>query len=158
MSASHAQGVRLHIYIHTQRRNAEAFPLFLIYYPSPPVLRLPADGAVAYASRDELAEASANLMINSGHEDEIVLLTGPKAVTLAGMLRTINEVNGKRIAIEKVSFEEYATVSASDVEGGKSEWSFQKRFSRYQGVSQGDGSTVDPLMEDLPERRPKGVN
>jgi len=97
-------------------------------------------------------------MINSGHEDEIVLLTGPKAVTLAGMLRTINEVNGKRIAIEKVSFEEYATVSASNVEGGKSEWSFQKRISRYQGVSQGDGSTVDPLMEDLPERRPKGVN
>lgn len=134
---------------------AEAFPLFLNYYPSSQILRLPADGAVAYASRAELAEATANLMMRSGHEKEIVLLTGPKAVTLAALAETINNVTGKRIAVDKMPFEKYAKKSAENDEGGKSEWWFEKRVSWYDGIAKGDGKAVEPLMEQLLGRKPK---
>lgn len=108
---------------------AEAFPLFLNYYPSSQILRLPADGAVAYASRAELAEATANLMMRGGHEKDIVLLTGPKAVTLADLVDTINHVTGRGIAVEQMPFDKYPKESAGNDEGGKSEWWFEKRVS-----------------------------
>ena len=134
---------------------AETFPLFLNHYPSSQMLRLPADGAVAYASRAELAEATANLMMRSGHENDIVLLTGPTAVTLAALVETINDVTGNNIAVDKTPFEKYAKVSAEHDEGGKSEWWFDKRISWYDGLAKGDGKAVDPLMEQLLGRKPK---
>ena len=133
---------------------AEAFPLFLNYYPSSQILRLPADGPVAYASRAELAEATANLMMEGGHEMEVVLLTGPKAVTLADLVKTINDVTGRDISIEKMPFDKYTKENAANDEGGKSEWWFEKRISWYDGVERGDGKTVDPLMERLLSRKP----
>lgn len=134
---------------------AEAFPLFLNYYPSSQILRLPADGAVAYASRAELAEATANLMMRGGHKKEIVLLTGAKAFTLADLVEIINDVTGREIAVEKVPFDKYTRESAENDEGGKSEWWFEKRVSWYDGVAKGDGKAVDPLMEHLLGRKPK---
>ena len=134
---------------------AEAFPLFLNYYPSTQILRLPADGPVAYASRAELAEATANLMIEGDYKMEAVLLTGPKAVTLADLVKTINNVTGRKITIERMPFDKYAKESAESDEGGKSEWWFKKRISWYDGVEEGDGEAVDPLMERLLGRKPK---
>ena len=134
---------------------AEAFPLFLNYYPSTQILRLPADGPVAYASRAELAEATANLMIVGGYEMEAVLLTGPKAVTLADLVETINDVTGREITIEKMPIDKYAKESAESDEGGKTEWWFKKRISWYDGLDGGDGKAVDPLMERLLGRKPK---
>ena len=134
---------------------AEAFPLFLNHYPSSQMLRFPADGAVASASRAELAEATANLMMRSGHENTTVLLTGPKAVTLAALVETISDVTGKNIAFDKMPFEKYAKVSAKHDGGGKSEGWFDKRISWYDGLAKGDGKAVDPLMEQLLGRKPK---
>ena len=134
---------------------AEAFPLFLNYYPSSQILRLPADGPVAYASRAELAEATANLMMRRGYEKETVLLTGPKAVSLADLVATINDATGRGIVIDRMSFETYAKESAENDEGSKSEWWFEKRISWYDGVAKGDGKAVDPLMEQMLGRKPK---
>lgn len=119
------------------------------------MLRLPADGAVAYASRAELGEATANLMMRGRHEKEIVLLTGPKAVTLATLVETINDVTGRGITVEKMPFDKYTKESAENDEGGKSEWWFEKRITWCNGVARGDGKAVDPLMEQLLGRKPK---
>ena len=134
---------------------AEAFPLFLNYYPSSQILRLPADDAVAYASRAELAEATANLMMRGGYEKQVVLLTGPKAVTLADLVKSINDVTGRTVTVEKRPFDKYAMESAENDEGGKSEWWFEKRISWYRGIAKDDGKSVDPLMEKLLGRKPK---
>lgn len=116
---------------------------------------MPADGAVAYASRTELAEATANLMMGGGHEREIVLLTGAKAVTLADLVETVNDVTGRGIVVEKMPFNNYTKESAKFDEGCKSEWWFEKRISWYEGIAKGDGKVVDPLMEQLLGRKPK---
>ena len=116
---------------------------------------MPADGAVAYASRTELAEATANLMMGGGHDREIVLLTGAKAVTLADLVETVNDVTGRGIVVEKMPFNNYTKESAKFDEGGKSEWWFEKRISWYEGIAKGDGKVVDPLMQQLLGRKPK---
>lgn len=94
-------------------------------------------------------------MMRGGHEKEIVLLTGPKAVTLAALVETINAVTGRGIAIEEMPFDRYIKGSAENDEGGKSEWWFEKRISWYDGVAKGDGKAVDPLMKQLLGRKPK---
>ena len=125
------------------------------YYPSSKVLRLPADGPVAYASRAELAEATANLMMQGGPKGENVLLTGPRAVTLADLVETINESTARDIVIDKMPFEHYVKASAANDVVGKPERWFESRVSWYKGVAKGDGKTVDPLMGELLGRVPK---
>lgn len=94
-------------------------------------------------------------MMRGGHEKEIVLLTGPKAVTLADLVETINTVTGRRIAVETLPFDKYVKGSAENDEGSKSEWWFEKRISWYDGIAKGDGKAVDPSMEQLLGRKPK---
>ena len=94
-------------------------------------------------------------MMIGGHEKEIVLLTGPKAVTLADLVKTINDITGRGVTAEKMPFDKYTEKSAENDEGGKSEWWFGKRISWYEGVERGDGKAVDPLMERLLGRKPK---
>lgn len=75
------------------------FFFFRDYYPSPQVLRPPADGArCQYASRAEPAEAPTNLIMGSGHEKRTVLLTWSKAVAVAGLVVAIDDVAGGGIA------------------------------------------------------------
>ena len=94
-------------------------------------------------------------MMRGGYENENVLLTGPKAVTLADLVQTINDVTDRDIVLDKLPFEKYTKVNAENDEGGKSEWWFEKRVSWYEGVAKGDGKAMDPLMEQLLGRKPK---
>ncbi|KAL9132317.1 MAG: hypothetical protein Q9175_006507 [Cornicularia normoerica] len=117
------------------------------------ILHLP--GAVAYASRVELAEATANLMMEDGYEKQIVLLTSAKAVTSADLVETINNVTGRGLTVEEMPIGKYTKERAANDEGAKSDWWFEKRISRYRGTAKGAGKSVDSLMGELPGRKPK---
>ena len=94
-------------------------------------------------------------MMRGGHEKETVLLTGPKAVTLADLVQTIKDVTDRDIVVVELPFEKYTKESTENDEGGKPEWWFQKRISWYKGIAKGDGKATDPLMEQLLGRKPK---
>ena len=94
-------------------------------------------------------------MMRDGHEKETVLLTGSKAVTLADLVETVNDVIDRDIVVVQFPFEKYTKESAKNDEGGKSEWWFEKRISWYEGVAKGDGKAIDPLMGQLLGRKPK---
>ena len=94
-------------------------------------------------------------MMQDGYEKEIVLLTGPKAVTLADLVVAINEATGKSIVVEILPPKEYVKASAKGDEGGKGKWWFERRISWYEGAAKGDGKTVDPLMGKLLGKVPK---
>ena len=96
---------------------------------------MPADGAVAYASRAELAEATANLMMRGGYEKQNVLLTGAKVVTLADLVKTINDVTGRGLTVDEMPIGKYTKGSAAKDEGGKSEWWSRRE---YRGSGRGD--------------------
>jgi len=129
--------------------------VFLSWYPSSKDLFLPADGPTAWASRVELGEATAKLMLKEGYENQIVLLTGPKAYTFADIVDTIKQVIGKELTLHRVSAEEYVTKNAAIDEGKKPVQFFEAWRSLIEGVAEGEVETVDPLMGELLGRPPK---
>ena len=135
---------------------AEAFPLFLNWYPSTTDIYLPSDGPIAYASRAELGEATAKLMLRDDlSEEKVVLLTGPKTYTFAEIVKVVNKVLGKEILVHEISYEEYVARSVDGDEGAKPVQFFEKMKTLYEGVEKGDGKEVDPLMGELLGRTPK---
>ena len=98
------------------------------WYPESTEILLPADGDVAFASRDELAEANSIMMLNGGYGNEAVLLTRPRTFRLEGIVEAINEVRGTNVQVKSVNEDEYVAQHKADI-GGKSELFFNKRVS-----------------------------
>ncbi|KAL9063465.1 MAG: hypothetical protein Q9157_008231 [Trypethelium eluteriae] len=138
---------------------ADAFPAYLSWYPTDPnqKLYLCADGPISYAGREELGEATAKLMIKGGHDNEIVLLTGPRAYTLSDVVGIVNEVTGRNVSIEFVDPVEYVNKSTEldKKEGKKPEGFYKAWVSLLEGLKHGEAGTVSPLMEELLGRTPK---
>lgn len=134
---------------------ADSFPIFLNYYPSTQTIYLPADGPVAYASRSDLAEATANLMLKGGHEKEIVLLSGPRTHTLKELAAAVNKATGKNMQIQTVSPEAYVETMVKSDKGSKPASFFEKRATWYEGMAGGDGATVSNTLRELLGREPQ---
>ena len=125
------------------------------WYPDSKEIFIPADGPVAWASRAELGEATAKLMLTDGYENQIVLLTGPRAYTFADIVQTIRRVTGKELRLRRVSAEEYVTRNAAVDEGKKPVRFFEAWRSLLEGVAEGEVESVEPLMGELLGRTPK---
>ncbi|KAJ9488287.1 hypothetical protein VN97_g5024 [Penicillium thymicola] len=132
----------------------DAFPVFMGWYPSTSTVYLPSDGPIAFTLRSELGEASARLMIQGGHDREIVLLTAQQTITFSGIVDLINEVTGRDVQFKLVSPEEFVRLKAADDEGGKPEGFFQALLSWYESISKGETCTIDPLMAEVLGRQP----
>lgn len=137
---------------------ADAFPLFLDWFPTTQTIYVPPNtGRVAYTSREELGEATAHLILRPSADfpRKIVLLTGPEAASSQDLVDVINRVTGRNVRIEEVSLDKWVNKMVEEDQGGKGRAFFEKRVSWHEGTSQGDGETVDPLMGQLLGRQPK---
>jgi uncharacterized protein YbjT (DUF2867 family) len=137
----------------------DTFPFFLNWFPDTTKITLPNDGEVAWVSRDELGEATAKLLADTGkffekYRNDTVLLTGQERLDLRGVTKVMSETLGKKIGFEIVPFEQYKKAL---VEGGKPEWLAPLWGSSFDGLAKGEGETVDPLMEELLGRKPIGA-
>ncbi|KAK3707621.1 hypothetical protein LTR37_011969 [Vermiconidia calcicola] len=149
---------------------ADAFPLFLNWYSSTKSVLLPemtppvAEGKIAFASRDELGEATATLLAK-GHdafpaikprtEKNIILLTGPKAESRLELVSAINRGRNTNIAVKYLEPTDWVEECTKDDEGGKPRAWFEARVVFTQGVCDGDAELVDPAFETLLGRRPE---
>jgi len=133
---------------------ADAFPILINYYPSSQEIFLPSDGNIAFASRAELAEANAKMLLDGGFENETVLLTGPRTCTLTDVVDTINGATGREIQIKRVDLRDYVRLNAANDIGGKPAAFFEKKVSWFEGVEKGDGATVDEALEKILGRKP----
>ncbi|KAI9802300.1 MAG: hypothetical protein M1833_001806 [Piccolia ochrophora] len=82
---------------------ADCFPVLMNWYPSSTEVLLPADGPIAFASRAELAEATAQLRLKEPPTEDRVLLTGPRTHSLADLVKIMQRVTGKELRTEDVS-------------------------------------------------------
>ena len=149
---------------------ADAFPLFLNWYPSTKAILLPeitppvTESKIAFASRDELGEAMATLLarglqdfpsIKPQTDKNIILLTGPKAESLVDLVGAINRGRKTDIAVEYLQPREWIETCAKHDEGGKGQGWFEARLVFTQGVCNGDAELVDPALMTLLGRRPE---
>lgn len=137
---------------------ADAFPLFLNWYPETETVRIPSDGPLILTTRKELGEANAKLMIRGGYENQLVLLTSGETATMSDLVNVINETTGRHVKVEFVSPEEYVRSHAGSDPGGKPASFFQMRLSWFEGFSGGEAANVDPLMADILGREPMPVS
>lgn len=131
---------------------ADAFPFFISWYPDTTEIKLSGDGPIVWTSRDELAEGTAKLMLEDGYENELVLLTGPEPLTLRETTQVVAEALGKEITFEEVTEDQYVDQFNKT---GKSAGLARAWAGTFRGLRQGEGETVDPLLEKLLGRRPK---
>lgn len=148
---------------------ADAWPLFLNWYPEQRKgVKVPADGGQAFVAREELAEATTNLLLKGAPGDlspgtetsggRTLLLTGPNAMTLQDVVNAANsvlsELGKDKITYEIVSQEEYVEANSDADEGGKPRAFFEAMLSHYEAIAAADLETVDPLLEEVLGRRP----
>lgn len=137
---------------------ADAFPIFMNWFPTTQTIYVPPNaGGIAYASREELGEVTAHLMLRPSVDfaRKVVLLTGPEAASFNDLVKVINQTTNRNVRIQEVPLDEWVDKVVQEDQGGKGRAFFEKRVSWHEGVAKGDGETVDPLMGELLGREPK---
>lgn len=132
---------------------AEAFDILIDWYPSKKVVKLPADGEIAFTSRAELAEATARLLVGQGFEREIVLLTTQGTIRPKDIVDIINETTGRQVEFELVTEEVYLHAASEDQRDKPREW-YEQLAAWWKAFSQGDARSTHPLMRDVLGREP----
>ncbi|KAJ5279707.1 hypothetical protein N7478_005079 [Penicillium angulare] len=132
----------------------DAFPVFMGWYPSTSKIYLSGDGPIAFTLRAELGEATARLMVQGGHDREIVLLTAQETVSFTDIVDVINETTDRQVETEIVSPEEFVKIKTATDEGGKPKGFFRALETWHAAIAEGDAGFTDPLMATLLGRKP----
>ncbi|UJR07488.1 hypothetical protein I4U23_011777 [Adineta vaga] len=136
---------------------SEVFPLFLGYFDAKTTneIIIPADGEIAFVSRDDLAEVTAKILIEptNMYENKTILLTGSKLHTLKETASIISKILNRSIPIKIVSFEEYIN---HHIKTQNKIW-VRIWASIYLALQRGDLSQSDMILEKLLQRPPKDL-
>lgn len=120
---------------------------------------VPGDGASTWADRDELAEATASIVANwKQYENKSILLSGPRATSISEIATLLQTHTGRQVNVKIVSPEEaiiyHMRNPALPQDGGK----FLRNWATwFKAMSLGEASVVDPALEQLLGRKPKGI-
>ncbi|KLO20093.1 NAD(P)-binding protein [Schizopora paradoxa] len=146
---------------------SESYPLYLGFFDptsSSTEVTIPddGDGGIAWASRDELGEATAKLIVQAAddtsfqYRNKTVLLTGPEAVPLNAVASILSRLLDRNITVKHVEVDEYATSSKALSKLGPE---FAKLWATtYIALKQGECAVVDPLLGLVLGRRPKEMH
>jgi NAD(P)H dehydrogenase (quinone) len=119
------------------------------------VIRGPADdGRVAAVLRDDLADAVAVVLTESGHEGRAYDLTGPEAFTLAEAAEEISRATGRHVEFQDETLEE---ARASRAVFGAPAWEVEAWISSYVAIANGELEHVSPDVEKLTGHPPTSL-
>lgn len=134
---------------------ADVLPMFIGQDPATTGVFIPAgEGKVAYVVREDIAEALANVLTSTGHENKTYPITGSALYSYADIASILSDIYGKTvpyISPDQPTF--FAALKAAGVP------------DMYIGVTYGFADAtkhhhfeeVDPTLENLLGRRPVGV-
>ncbi|EWT01544.1 nucleoside-diphosphate sugar epimerase [Intrasporangium oryzae NRRL B-24470] len=117
------------------------------------VIRGPAgEGRAAVVSHDDIARAAVAVLLSPAeYRGATYDLTGPEALTLAEMARTIGEVQGRHVTFHDETLPEaYASRAAY----GAPDWQVDAWVSTYTAIAAGELDGVSDDVERLTGRRP----
>ncbi|WP_041832720.1 SDR family oxidoreductase [Actinoplanes sp. N902-109] len=118
------------------------------------VIRGPAGtGRAAVVAQDDVADSAVAVLREPGaHAGRTYDLTGPEALTLAGMAAVVTRVTGRETRFQD---ETVAEAYASRAGYGAPGWQVDAWVSTYTAIAAGVLSTVDPAVEQLTGRPAK---
>lgn len=150
---------------------SESFPIYTAWLhssnpPSTNEIAIPHAGngpGVAWAKREELGEATANMIISYVKNPEgfpyinrVVLLSGPREVSLGESVEVVGSALGRPLRIREISVDEYLRLSQNkgkflyhgvDLVG---EWA-----SAWEGIRRGETAVTSDVLEKWLGRMPE---
>jgi NAD(P)H dehydrogenase (quinone) len=109
-------------------------------------LRLPADGPVAWTTREDLAAAAARLLVDGAPDGPTRPLTGPGTVDMDGVAAITGELLGRPVRRVVVSDDEYV---ADQVRQGVPEVAGRMMVGMFDASRRGDFAPADPALAEL---------
>jgi NAD(P)H dehydrogenase (quinone) len=125
---------------------ANTVPMLLGDAASTGELRLPADGPVAWTTREDLAAAIARLLVDGAPDGPTAPLTGPDAPDLDEVARIAGGLVGRGIRRVVVADEEYV---ADQVAHGTPEFYARMMLGMFTASRRGDFAPADPTLAGL---------
>jgi uncharacterized protein YbjT (DUF2867 family) len=125
---------------------ASTVPMLLGDAASSGDLRLPADGPVAWTTREDLAGAIARLLVDGPPDGPTRPLTGPAAVDMATVAEIAGEVTGRPIRRIVVDDDEYRTTLAGH---GVPAEAADMLVGMFAASRRGDFAPSGPMLADL---------
>jgi uncharacterized protein YbjT (DUF2867 family) len=107
----------------------------------------PADaGRAAFVTRDDVAEVSARLLADGGHDGETHDITGPQAITLGEAAARMSAASGKTIVFRDQTVEE---AYESRKVYGAPDWQVEAWVTTYTAIANGDVAEVTDTVPRL---------
>ncbi|WP_298145765.1 SDR family oxidoreductase [Flavobacterium sp.] len=136
---------------------AETIPLYLgfAFLQSGAKIALKeGDGKIAFATRNDLAEAAAKVLLTNNYHNSELLLTGGEALTFSEVTKIASVATNKQVSYTPVSKEDYL---AQFVANGFPEFLGQFLYRWVQSFEAGVFSEVSPDLEMILGRKPTSV-
>jgi NAD(P)H dehydrogenase (quinone) len=111
-------------------------------------------GKVAYATRADLAEATAAILTSPGHENKTYILTGPQGYSFNDIASELSALAGKTVAYID---EDPATFADMLKKSGLPEQAVSFISAFGAAIKHNDFDIVDPALENLLGRKPTGL-
>ncbi|MCD2192359.1 NAD(P)H-binding protein [Actinomycetospora endophytica] len=128
---------------------ANTVPMLLGDAASTGELRLPADGPVAWTTREDLAAAAARLLVEGAPDGPTAPLTGPEAVDMAAVAGIVGDLTGRPVRRVVVEDGEYR---AALVARGTPEPAAEMLVGMFAASRRGDFAPADPTLAQLTGR------
>ncbi|CAF3979163.1 unnamed protein product [Adineta steineri] len=114
---------------------------------------VPGDGPVAWVCIDDLGEGTAKLMINGGHEQETVLLTGSTSISISSVTDIFAKILHRPINFRLVSVDEYIEFhkrrgTALPYPTGEEDF-LRKWATSFKALEKGESAVVDLLLQQV---------
>jgi NAD(P)H dehydrogenase (quinone) len=133
---------------------ASTVPMLLRHALATGELRVPQDGAVAWTTQADLAEAAARILADGGFEGSTPPLTGPEAVDMARVAEIASELTGRPIRHVIVPDDEYRQGLLS---AGLPVPAADMLVGLFAASRQGDFGPSDPALAKLLGRPATGI-
>lgn len=120
---------------------------------------IPDDGPIGWVSWDDLAEGTARILstIAQGQGqswiNQSLSLTGPRTTTISAIANLVEKYSGHKVSVNLVGSQKAFEYHRRD----KEDWLIESWSGWYEGIKVGECAVLDPLLEDLLQRKPKGI-
>ncbi|ETI23034.1 hypothetical protein G647_04830 [Cladophialophora carrionii CBS 160.54] len=120
---------------------------------------IPNDGPVSWVTWDDLGEATAKILQNyERYLGQTLNLTGPRATSISDVAKIVEKHTGRTVKVNIVGRQEAERYHKENKSVPESNfWVIESWAGWHDGIANGETATVDPLIEALLGRAPRGI-